>query len=278
MLSKSSSFSLIYKVSVLPKTRAMNSRSKHDKKKAKETKSKELIDFSNFFIKPDHFEGIHVLEKTIEGAPNFRQLRGFPIYGTGQPSRDGILEVLNKVKNGQENQKIYWFLMRQEPVVYVNGFPYSLRHQSNPHRNIKLELATPQIPEVGRTLAQHLKERCSESRNNSLKIHVDKEFSENPLEREDTEVSIDVESVDDMESLLALAKDKCNIDLKFIKVPATEDNMPSFHCFDMIVNVMKSESASTPCIFSCQMGKGRTTAGMLVAALVKEISIIRELR
>ena len=237
-----------------------------------------LVDFANFFIKPDHFDGIYILDKTIEGVPNFRQLPGFPIYGLGQPTKEGLLELLNMIKNGQENQKVYWFVMRQEPVVYVNGCPYSLRHQRNPHQNIKIKLAPSQISNVGRDLAQYLKEKCSRNEDNTLAIHVDKEFSENPLEREDTEELINVETVEDMDSLLGMAREKCNVNLEVINIPAIEDNMPSLLCFDMIVKTMVGEPASTPCIFSCQSGKGRTTTGIVVAALIKEISITRDLR
>ena len=47
---------------------------------------------------------------------------------------------------------------------------------------------------------------------------------------------------------------------------------------DIVVDALKNEPASTPCIFSCQMGKGRTTLGMIAACLVKEIIITAELR
>ena len=47
---------------------------------------------------------------------------------------------------------------------------------------------------------------------------------------------------------------------------------------DVIVDTLKREPASTPCVFSCQMGKGRTTLGMVAACLVKEITITAELR
>ena len=47
---------------------------------------------------------------------------------------------------------------------------------------------------------------------------------------------------------------------------------------DIVVDALKNEPASTPCIFSCQMGKGRTTLGMIAACLVKEIIITSELR
>jgi len=41
---------------------------------------------------------------------------------------------------------------------------------------------------------------------------------------------------------------------------------------------LKDEPASTPCVFSDQMGRGRTTLGMVAACLIKEIQITSELR
>merc|ERR1712181_106891 len=45
-----------------------------------------------------------------------------------------------------------------------------------------------------------------------------------------------------------------------------------------IVETLKNEPVSTPCVFSCQMGKGRTTVGLVTACLIKEIQITKELR
>ena len=34
----------------------------------------------------------------VEGAHNYRQVVGFPVFGVGQPSPDGVKAVLEKVK------------------------------------------------------------------------------------------------------------------------------------------------------------------------------------
>ena len=86
-----------------------------------------IIDLSDYFVKPDQFEGIHILDEKIEkltGAPNFRQLPGFPIFGTGQPTESAIMDIFKRTKNGKESPKVIWFKMRQEPVVYIDGTPY----------------------------------------------------------------------------------------------------------------------------------------------------------
>ena len=61
----------------------------------------------------------------IEGAPNFRQITGFPVsyfrtqqlvfstlkyivqvYGTGQPTEEGMVAILNKAKEGKDGAKV----------------------------------------------------------------------------------------------------------------------------------------------------------------------------
>ena len=58
----------------------------------------------------------------------------------------------------------------------------------------------------------------------------------------------------------------------------TEERSAGEDSFDMMVEALKNEPASTPCVFSDQMGRGRTTTGMIAACLIKEIQITTELR
>merc|ERR1712024_71448 len=99
-----------------------------------------IIDLSNYFIKPDHFDSIHVLEDSlekIEGAPNFRNIPGFPVYGTGQPTEKGFEEIIKKLGK-VENEKVIWINLRREPIVYINGNPYAVRQPDNLHENIQV--------------------------------------------------------------------------------------------------------------------------------------------
>ena len=239
-----------------------------------------FIDLSDYFIKPDMFDGIHILDEScekIDGAPNFRQISGFPVFGTGQPTEDAMVAIINKAKSGDENQKIFWFIMRQEPLVYVNGSPYAPRDPENPHVNLELEMNISQVKTVDRHLAKVLKKRQAESGNDTIKVHKDEEFAENPMDRIDLEDTIDVKNIKDLEAVYEYCRDKCNVDLVVVRIPVQEDQMPAEH-IDVIIDALKDEPASTPCVFNCQMGKGRTTLGMIVASLVKEISITKELR
>jgi len=240
-----------------------------------------VLDLSNHFLKPDHFEDIHILDNVFEkldGAPNFRQIPGFPIYGTSQPTEHGMTELINKIKTGTENEKIIWINMRSEPVVFINGNPYAARHPDALHENLLISLNDDEVKSVGIHLTKVIGKRMKASKDNTIEVHVDKSFNENPMDRTDVEESLVVESVKDLETVYNSCRDTCNVNLQVFRIPLLEDKNPSEHDFDAIINALKNERASTPCIFSCQMGKGRTTQGMVAAMLIKEIQITTELR
>jgi hypothetical protein len=239
-----------------------------------------FIDLSNHYVKTDMFDGIHIIDEEfekIDGAPNFRQISGFPVFGTGQPTEDAMIKIINKAKTGKENEKIFWFTMRQEPLVYVNGSPYAPRDPENPHVNLEIKMNVEQITTVDIHLARVLKIRQKESGNNTIKIHKDEEFAENPMDRQDYEDTITVKNIKDIDAVYEYCRDTCKVDLVVIRIPVQEDQMP-IESIDAIIDALKDEPASTPCVFNCQMGKGRTTFGMVAASLIKEITITAELR
>merc|ERR1711892_103166 len=149
-----------------------------------------LIDLSRYFVKPDQFEGIHIMDDKFEkvaGAPNFRQLPGFPIFGTGQPTEAGLVEILKRAKGDKENGKVIWFTVRQEPVVYVNGSPYAPRAPDAPHANVETKLDQTELNSVCVHLAKVLKRQLKNRGDNAITIHKDKNYAENPMERIDLE-------------------------------------------------------------------------------------------
>lgn len=82
-----------------------------------------LIQDKYFLIK-DHFDGIDKL-KTLDthGAPNFRKSRGpYPVYGMGQPSRDGLAHVIQTlVENGHKVRRLQRFISKS---AYID-FPFN---------------------------------------------------------------------------------------------------------------------------------------------------------
>merc|ERR1711887_315194 len=66
--------------------------------------------------------------------------------------------------------------------------------------------------------------------------------------------------------------------MSIIRVPVLEEKALPEECFDIIVKALAEENpAKTQCIFSSQLGKGRTTFGMVIAAIVKAIQMSSKL-
>ena len=120
--------------------------------------------------------------------------------------------------------------------------------------------------------------KLDESPEGQLKIHKDSAYTENPMEREDIEESVKVENLSCLDNILNELQGEAMPNLECIRVPVVEERAPDEDCFDILVESLKNEPASTQCIFSCQMGRGRTTIGMVVACLIKEIQVSVELK
>ena len=48
-----------------------------------------------------------------------------------------------------------------------------------------------------------------------------------------------------------------------------DEKAPQEADLDAILDVLREQGPNTACVFNCQMGKGRTTTGMILACLVK---------
>jgi len=57
--------------------------------------------------------------------------------------------------------------------------------------------------------------------------------------------------------------------VKFYRVPITDEQTPEVADFDDLVYVLRSTSPDTHVVFNCQMGRGRTTTGMVVACMFR---------
>lgn len=58
----------------------------------------------------------------IEGAPNFRQVPGLPIYGIAIPTVTGLRRVLDKLGAAKGRRRVLWHSMREEPVRSSAGW------------------------------------------------------------------------------------------------------------------------------------------------------------
>ncbi|RZS21049.1 hypothetical protein BHM03_00053634 [Ensete ventricosum] len=97
---------------------------------------------SQTVLKSDHCPGCQNLSlpERVDGAPNFREVTGFPVYGVANPTVDGIRVVVQRIRS-KGRLSVLWHNMREEPVIYINGRPFVLREVERPYKNM-LETTT----------------------------------------------------------------------------------------------------------------------------------------
>jgi hypothetical protein len=93
---------------------------------------------SQTVLKSDHCPGCQNpgLPERVDGAPNFREVPGFPVYGVANPTIDGILSVIRRIGSSKGGRPVFWHNMREEPVIYINGKPFVLREVERPYKNM----------------------------------------------------------------------------------------------------------------------------------------------
>lgn len=223
----------------------------------------------------DHFEGIDKLVKEAphtEGAPNFRRMPGFPVFGTGQPTLAGFDKCLEPIMKKYGDEKhIYWVNLRQEPCVYVNGKPFSARDPEKLHYH--LELKDP--AEVSSWEEGFV--RAIKDRGENFEFYQD-QYGEHPDDRvaKETKVTEKLADITTLTEIFNGLKGK-NEKVEALRIPVNQDKAPDEECFDQLIALLKSTSASTPIVFNCQAGISRTTTGMIIASLIKEFQLASEL-
>merc|ERR1719495_2877250 len=207
----------------------------------------------------DAFDGIDRLAEgapRTEGAPNFRRLPGFPIFGTGQTTIEGFEACLEPVlKKYGDEKNIFWVNLRQEPVVYVNNKPFTARDPKNV--NFHLEINNPEeCTTMENEFAEEIKKRGED-----FKYFKD-QFGEHPEERaSNEELTEKLAGVTTLNEIYGSIKDKVP-KLEPIRIPMNQEKAPEEANFDQIVAMLKDTTASCPVIFNCQAGISRTTTAI----------------
>jgi len=242
-------------------------------------------------LKFDHFENIHRLPKgvvTVDGAPNLRQVPGYLVFGTGQPTKEGFkgcMEVILRSEDADLSRpsKIMWTNMRQEPVVYMNGQSFTPRLADKMNENMEFPGATGEDIEWMQntfvaTIFQRLEDQkedrwCPKEDKDKVKYYRDT-YAEHPDDRENIEYTVPLENNEALVTLSGMydqVKNETGANLEYSRLPIVDEKAPNEKDFDDILDVLRTQTKDTACVFNCQMGKGRTTTGMILACLLKDI-------
>jgi hypothetical protein len=227
-------------------------------------------------LKFDHFENIHRLPADIrafDGAPNFRKVPGYKVFGTGQPTVEGFKKVLEYIFSTYQDQgltEVMWTNMRQEPVVYLNGQSYTPRNEDKLNENMEFPNAFPKMIEWYQTaLCVAVKGRMGDDK----KVPYYKDtYGEHPDDRVNTKEEASLEKEEDFVTLAGMYDQlkEQGFKLKYSRAPIMDEKSPSEKDFDILCKALVAEDRNTGCVFNCQMGKGRTTTGMVIGCLIKD--------
>ncbi|OZJ03826.1 hypothetical protein BZG36_03823 [Bifiguratus adelaidae] len=228
----------------------------------------------NTILKMDHFpSGLNAnLEFHLQGAPNFRMV-DLNVFGVAQPTTLGlstILAVLNCHPKSPEGKNCTWFSTREEPLAYINGYPYVLRDQSTPLENIRAYWG--------------IEARRLEAMEQRLKIDIEKEARRNGglllVHQELVDGSIvpcwiAADVVCTPREVFQQFKDE-GYRVEYFRIPISPEQAPEDHYLDEYVNIIRSLDPADLLIFNCGMGVVRTTLGMVVALILRRTQLLRQ--
>ena len=91
-----------------------------------EDKAKRLINRSILLM--DLYQGMNEIEqKNLKNIVNFKQIKDYPIYTSGQPSnKDDMIKLLEYFTNN-DIDNIIWIVQRNTPVIFFNKISCSPR-------------------------------------------------------------------------------------------------------------------------------------------------------
>ncbi|KAH8117959.1 inositol hexakisphosphate-domain-containing protein [Phellopilus nigrolimitatus] len=239
-------------------------------------------------LKSDFFSNLQKmsLPERIEGSPNFRRVPLIPqLNGTyGETAVDGkmvcgsstsLRKALARVNaDSAGHNKVFWTSLREEPVLYVAGRPHVLRLVDRPLENVEATGVTTQTVEA---MEINLKrDVVREVIANEGRILLHDEVEERPgvfsiiPQWEAVDVG-DILTPRDVFDLMAKEGFKINYD----RIAITDEQAPLpdalFQLYERVQDGLLTNAAGD-FIFNCQMGRGRTTTGMVSACLVATIA------
>merc|ERR1712121_296342 len=212
----------------------------------------------------DQFDKMQKLPDPLPGAPNFHRIPGYKVYTTGQPTLEGIKNVLEKVTGTiyPKDGPIIWLNLRQEPDVYVNGQPMCARPPNKIGEYAELGAVTRDIIKADE--AEFFKVCEGRVKENGGKL---KYVDINKAEKE-----VEVKEMKPLSEAIEGAKEKFP-GLVHMRVPVCNSGSPLAGDFDVIAQTLVGTSINTPVIVNDQVGLSRATTGCVIACLFKEFQI-----
>ncbi|KAI5166763.1 hypothetical protein NEIRO02_1401 [Nematocida sp. AWRm79] len=231
-------------------------------------------------LKNDFFPALRIIKADttdIKGCSNFRSVsfNNDIIVGLAQPTAWGVQSLVDYFNNPQilesiqrmnisgankkssSRQTIHWFCLRQEPIVYIDGFPFVLRTTDMVYENVITEGINREWVE---DIEERMKLDClNESGKGGLVLHNEEIHGGEAILSSETVISTNV---------LTPKEVFINSRLKYYRMPISDEQTPLPEIFDELYRIIMAAPKPRILIFSCQMGRGRTTTGMVISRLI----------
>merc|ERR1712241_453572 len=212
----------------------------------------------------DQFDKMQKLPDPLPGCPNFHRIPGYKVYTCGQPTLDGIKNVLEKVTGTiyPKDGPIIWLNLRQEPDVYVNGQPICARPPNKIGEYAELGAVTRDLIKADEAeFFKVVEGRVKENGGKLKDVTISKEEKE-----------VEVKELTTLSEAMLKAKEDFP-GLVHWRVPVCNSASPLETDFDIICNTLVGTSINTPVIVTDQVGLSRATTGSVIACLFKEFQI-----
>ncbi|KAJ3366786.1 hypothetical protein GGF32_003430 [Allomyces javanicus] len=240
---------------------------------------------------------VGLLQVTTEagmGVPGAQKLQG--VCGVAMPQADGVKAVLDRLRAGS-GRRIAWTCLREEPVLYVRAKPYVLRTFQDPLKN--LETTGIARERVERMEARMKADVLAEIEEYGGRLLLHDEVVPTPGRPEmivPVWESVAPEDVMTPRELFAAVAgveadgetaEVVGSGVDYLRVPITDEQAPIPEVFDVLVDrIVRAaeadaalhgqgtdamDNAGSHLIFNCQMGRGRTTTGMVITSIVHAV-------
>ena len=225
---------------------------------------------SGYSLMTDSWATMVKVESEIAGAPNWRRLPGFPIFATGQPAKDDVGKCVEAaLKKYDEQKAVVWVSTRQEPCVYVNGKPYSVRNTEKLAKHMVLEEASD-ISSLEQKVAKEIKKE-------DKFMWVQDEVGDKSKEKA-PEYKLQEGRPDQISTLgdLLAAEVKKQPKLETMRIPVSMYSSPTTAAVEALVKLLKGQGSAVPVIVSSQAGRGRAVTTSVLVGLIKEAQLEAE--
>merc|ERR1712241_725936 len=212
----------------------------------------------------DQFDKMQKLPDPLPGCPNFHRIPGYKVYTCGQPTLDGIKNVLEKVTGTiyPKDGPIIWLNLRQEPDGYVNGQPICARPPNKIGEYAELGAVPRDLIKADEAeFFKVIEGRVKENGGKLKYVTISKEEKE-----------VEVKELTTLSEAMLKAKEDFP-GLVHWRVPVCNSASPLETDFDIICNTLVGTSINTPIIVTDQVGLSRATTGSVIACLFKEFQI-----